>query len=408
MKPFFITALIFTLLLSACSNYKVYSVRDNPKMPVQGGVVYALPHTQLRVVVTVERRDMSTAPYAPFAVDMLGATEADIDTNYRIVGIDVTPFNVADPDNYFFVKVRRGSVVVDERHLLLAVGDEGDGRREASGIDEGWEANGVESGSLGNVRNGRNDGAAHTYNLYDRADTFYTRYDAPGHPSLITTKKDVRTLRQRAEEAAGKIDELQTRRQELLMGETDGVPDGATLRFLLEQLSRQEQALKALFLGTPCRETVYFFVDPVLRKTAEFVDTVAWFSSADGFLNEDEVSRNQVDEQTNDLLFPIVCSVQSLRTMQSTSRFVRYHTSGTTPASGKGSSEATRRTRGRKTFRYRIPEQASVTVFTPQYSFSRTLPISQFGPIVELPRQRIKASFDPETLDLRRLIIDNR
>lgn len=406
MKPIYVTVLIFTLLLTACSNYKVYSVRDNPKMPVRGGVVYALPHTQLRVAVTVERRDLSSAPYAPFAVDMLGATEADIDTCYRIVGIDVTPSNVADPDHYYFVKVRRGSVVVDERHLLLAVGEGSDVPNIGAGADDGVETRNGEPVLWGNGRHGGNGDVALSYNLYDRADTFYTRYDTPGHPSLVTTKKDVRSQRQRAEEAAGKIEELQSRQQDLLMGETEGVPDGATLRFLLGQLRRQEQLLKSLFLGVTCRETVYFYVDPVSRKSGDFVDTVAWFSSAEGFLGGDGVPQSQTDEQSCAQLFPIVCTVQSLRTMQNANRFVKYHTSATVAASSNRGSEAAHRTRARKTFRYRIPEQAAVTVFSPQYSVSRKMPISQFGPIVELPNRRIKAVFNPETLEIKKMAVD--
>ena len=118
-----IIIILIAILVSACSNYKVYSVRDNPTLPVRGGVLYALPRTQLRVAVTVERRDLSSAPYAGFAADMLGATDADIDTSFRIVDIDVTPNNIADPNYYYFVKMRRGSVSVDDRHLLMAIGE---------------------------------------------------------------------------------------------------------------------------------------------------------------------------------------------------------------------------------------------------------------------------------------------
>ena len=400
------------LLLSGCSSYKVYSVKDKPTLPVRGGVVYALPRTQIKVAVTIERRDLVTAPYACFAADMLGATEADIDTSFRIVDIDVQPHNIADPDHFYFVKLRRGSVTVDERHLLLAVGMENGERKAENGKRRtGNGERRTESGE----RRAEN---AVSYNLYDRADTFYTRYDSPGHPSLVISKKDVRTLRQRAEEAAERIGELQDKQRELLAGETDGIADMATMRFVLAQLQRQEFELKALFLGETHRETVYFYVDPRADKTGGFVDTVIWFSPSEGLISVDEqetqafkqsnaftggppVLPNQALNQSSNPPFPIVCTVQSARSLQGATRFVRYHTSGASTLSADRSGRAAHRSRARKTFRYRIPELATVGVMTPQFSLSRQLPISQFGPIVELPRRRVKALFDPETLDLR-------
>lgn len=394
--------LVAALLLSGCS-YKVFSVRDNPTLPVQGGVIYALPRTQLRVAVTVERRDLSSAPYSQYAADMLGASPANIDTSFRIVDIDVTPVNVADPDYYYFVKVRRGSVTVDERHLLLAVGD-----MKTRSNDNGAQMNAsISEQQRGREQRPNNSNAKQlSYNLYDRADTLYSRHDAPGRPSIISTRKDVRSLKQRADDVASKIDDLQTRQLDLLTGDADNPPDGTTLSLVLNELRRQESELTSLFLGEVRRETVVFYVDPVLRKGGDFSDTVAWFSSTEGFItNDDFASDDNTSLQENgNKLFPIVCTVQSGRSLQGANRFVRYHTSGSTPSiSSNRSGSAANKSRNRKTFRYRIPEQASVSILTPHFSFSRQMPISQFGPTVELPRYRIKATFDPKTLDLKEL-----
>ena len=397
MKRLLVVSL--ALLLSSCSVYKVYSVRDNPTMPIAGGVVYALPRTQLRVAVTVERRDLASAPYARFAADMLGATAADLDTSFRIVDIDVTPHNVADPDYYYFVKVRRGSLTVDDRHLLLAVGapvPSSNGARVPLRASNQQPTDNSQPSPL-------------AYNLYDRPDTFYTRYDSPGHPSLVTTKKDVRTLKQRAEAAAASIDELQTRQRELLTGEADNQPDAESLRLILAQLRHQELQLKALFVGETHRETVVFYVDPALRKGEDFIDTISWFSPTEGFVTEPtNQPTNQPTNHSTIQAFPIVCTVQSENTLKTTNRFVRYHTSGTAPTvTSNRTGVAASKSRTKKAFRYRIPEQTTVTIFTPQFSLSRHLPISQFGPTVQLPTRRIKALFDPQTHDLRELIIEN-
>ena len=44
-----IPILCLAVMMTACSQYKVYSVKANPALPVGGGVLYALPRTQICV-----------------------------------------------------------------------------------------------------------------------------------------------------------------------------------------------------------------------------------------------------------------------------------------------------------------------------------------------------------------------
>ena len=373
-----------SVLLTACSQYKVFSVKDNPSLPVGGGVLYALPRTQLCVEMTVQRRDLSKAPYRDYAFDFLGVSEDDIDTSYRLVDIDVRSVNVADPDNYYYVQVNRGSVTVDDRHLLLAVGV---------------------SNPTGNVAVPDSpqprSGAGHSspnaaYNLYDRTDTLYTRYDAPGKPSLLTSRKDVRSTRQRAAAAAERLEEIQTKQQELLNGEYEGSYGAEAVQYLYAQLRGQEEELVALFCGSAKSEKVRFYVEPQMRRNEDFCDTVIWFSPQNGFVGD-------VDRLPSDA-FAVICCVHSDNDLRQANRFVKYHTSGFTSNSSSGrTGTAASKFRSRKGFRYRIPSMATVEVTTPVYSVRRQLPLSQLGPVVELPRRRIKAVFDAQTLDLKEL-----
>ena len=385
-KPY--TLILCTALLAlaaGCSQYKVYSVKDKPNLPVGGGVIYALPKTNLCIEVTVQRRDLAGAPYSAYASELLGIAENDIDTSFRLVGIDVGTVNVADPDNYYYVQVNRGSVTVDERHLLLAIGmEKGDiktenGERRAENGE--WKDRGVRA----------------EYNLYDRTDTLYTRYDPPERPSKLSTRKDVRSVKQRAEAAAERLEEIQTKQQELLNGEYEGSYGAEAVSYLYTQLQRQEEAVLSQFCGNVKSETVRFYLEPQMRRNETFYDTVVWFSPAEGFIGDEEHLPSDA--------FPIVCSIHNNGDMKVANRFVRYHTSGITPngSSGRTGSSAAK-SRSRKGFRYRIPQSAEVCVTTPVYSVKRQLALSQLGPIVELPRHRIKARFDANTLDLRELI----
>ena len=377
--------LTFVFLLGtvvSCSQYKVYSVKDSPTLRLGGGVLYALPKTELCIAVTVERRDLSAAPYSAFAADFLGVAPDAVDTSFRIIDIDITGHNVADQDNYYFVKINRGSVVVDNRHLLLAVGCDAPVAQPAS--TDGAAATRPSSGIRAE------------YNLYDRSDTFYTRFDTPGRPTMVSSRKDIRSLKQRAADAAERLEQVQSKKQELINGEYEGSYGAESVQYLYSLLDKRESEIVASFCGTVRRETVRFYVTPVMKRNEDFCDTVVWFSPSEGFIGD---AGNLPDDA-----FPVICTVHNDNTMRSAGRFVRYHTSGvTTNGNGGHTGTAAAIYRGNKNFRYRIPEQTSATVYTPVFSVSRTVPVSQLGPTVQLPRRCVMATFDPNTLDLMEL-----
>lgn len=387
-KRIFLMVGLVGLLLCGCSQYKIYSVKDDPVISASGGALFALPKTLLCVSVTVEKRDFSDAPYRDYACDYLGVSSRDVDSSFRLVSIDVKGVNVADPDQYYYVKVRRGSVAVDQRHLLLAIGMDNPEKNRFVPLEMEL------SDSTGRRWTTRAEN-----NLYDRPDTFYTRHDAPGRPTLVSTKKDMRTTRQRAAAAAERLEEIQEKQQQLLNGEYEGSYGAEAVQYLYAQLRLQEERLIESFCGQMRSETVTFYVDPVIRRKEDFVDTIVWFSPTAGFFAD--------TVQMAADAFPIVCSVHSDHTLRNANRFVKYHTSGFTSDNGAGrTGRAAVKNRGRKNFRYRVPEQTSVSVSTPVFSVSRSIPISQMGTVVELPRYRIRALFDAETLDLK--LLDRR
>ncbi len=377
--------LLGALVAVSCSQYRVYSVKQSPLMPISGGVMYALPKTLLCIDVTVEHRDVAAAPYYSYASDYLGVSDEAIDTLYHIVDIEVKGVNVADVDNYFYVDVRRGSLTVDHRHLLLAIGMDNPSDNNC---------NATINRSVSNP--GRDVTLNGEYNLYDRVDTFYTRYDVPGHPSLVTSKKDVRSVVQRASAAAERLGEIQERMEQLLNGEYEGSYGAEAVEYIYDRLKAQEQSILSEFYGKVRRETVRFYIDPVTKRKEDFIDTVIWYSETMGFAGDEEHLPADA--------YPIVCEVHCDNDLRVAGRFVKYHTSGLTQKSKAGrSGSAASKSREVKGFRYRVPELATVIVSTPELSLSKDVPISQMGPVVSLPRHKIKVLFDAETLDLKYL-----
>lgn len=358
--------IIAALIASSCS-YEVRTVRSKPKMSMPGGLLYALPRTEICVDVTYCHYDTTGAPFIKFATEML-ATDGTLGT-YDIKSINLSTRVVADPAQFYYVRPRRMTVQVDSRNLLRSVGmataDLGDAN-EAATADNGEDME---------------QHLAPQYNLYDRTDTFYTRSDRPGRPTMVASKKDSRTPRQQALAAAERIGQLQERRQQLLNGEseTSYTPEG--LRVLLDFIDNQERQLQEQFLGRYITETVRFTYTPLDEKTLIDSQTVVlfYFDPKNGISTKE--SRDAV---------PVYLSLRCDNTMRNAARFVKFRV-GTFQ---KGNMN------DRNTFKYRSSEQADVEVYSKFFHIKKQLPIAQFGPTMELPYGKIKALFDAHTGDL--------
>jgi hypothetical protein len=362
------------LLLAGCSHYTVYPVKDNPTFTIEGGTLYALPRTQLCISLTIERRDLSNAPYSPYATEVIGASARDVDTAFNIVDMSLKTANVADPDQFFYVVIKKGSLHVDNRHLLLAIGMDSPATTTDDDAIGGTPMLTQTSMPSNNME----------YNLYDHADTFYTRRDRHDQPTMVSTRKDIRNMRQRAVAAAQRLDELKERQLELLNGDNEDNYDAHTIQFLSNKLQEQIDIIIAQFCGTTKRETITFYVTPTYKRNTDFSDTLVWFSPSAGLLNGD----GKIPADAS----PIVCNVTNENDMWRAQRFVRYHTN---------SKIAVQDGKAHKTFRYRMPEQATVNITAPSMVLRQRVTISQYGPIMELPRRNVRARFDPTTLDLR-------
>lgn len=371
---FFILAAFVAALLCGCAGYTVYPVKSKPMMPVKGGMLYALPHTKVCVAVTFQKRDYAEAPYAEFASEMLGLDSLDVSAPYSIENISITGVNEADPNLYYFVYPRHLSVNVDSRHLLRSVGIS---QAEFSEFESYTERRGrLNSDKTGEMEPQNN--------LYDRADTFYVRGDKAGRPSLVTTKKDSRNIRQRAEAAAQRLEELQDKRQQLLYGEYEGGYTPESLKYLCDRLAEQEERLLAQFLGKTITETVRFYVDPkVDRASADSQSVVLFgFSPKEGLVVGDSLPAG---------LDTVRCTIHRENTLKNAARFVKSRTKGRRKDDTVGS---------RKTFKYRQAESAQVTVYGARFAFETEVKIAQFGPIVDLPKYKFEALFDAKTGDL--------
>ncbi len=364
---YILATILVALTITSCS-YEVRPVRSHPTMATPGGLIYALPNTDICVDITLGHYNTDGATMAKYSQEMLSSENKP---HYDLLGIKVSTRVSADPKNYYFVQPKGIALQVDERNLLRSIGI------TASDGDE-WEETGLSE--LADLRL-TNLEPQYDYNLYDRSDTFYTRFDHPGHPSMIASKKDSRSQRQQAQDMAERIGQLQERRQQLLSGEleTSYTPEG--IKLLLQLIDRQEKQLQEQFIGQYTTETIRITYTPKDERVLIDSQSVVLFYYSP--------TRGIVAENTGDAM-EVWCHIRCDNTLRNATKFVKYRL-------GLFNKD---NMNGRNTFKYRRSEMADVTITCPLFTIEKQLPIAQFGPTIELPKGSFKALFDPRTGDL--------
>ncbi|MBO4741178.1 MAG: DUF4831 family protein [Bacteroidales bacterium] len=369
---------IFLLLSSGCS-YTVRQVKGRPSQSLNGGIFYSLPKTKIRVAVTFEYTNFDMAPYVDYAEKYLGI-EVDDSRAWEIADVDITAVYEADPDHYYYVEPRNSkiSVQVSEKGLLKSINSP---FVEITAPDE----NVVERVEKINLSEYLYSTA--NYNMHERVDTLY----APGkgsenEESMVYVRSSVKkNEEQRAEETAKKISEIQQKKMEILYGEYESSYNENALNFVYSSLEREEKRLMQLFTGVKNTFTDVFYVEPELSKVVvdDQIVELFRFSPQEGIV-----------DSTNEDAMPIYCNLTVENNLRAVSRYAKGK-------SGKGYLKKVSPKTNTSTFKYRIPEVVRVSFVTPSFTKQKTVKVSQFGTILELPARNVEAVFDSHTGELQ-------
>ncbi|MBR1644875.1 MAG: DUF4831 family protein [Bacteroidales bacterium] len=360
---------VVALLTTGCQAYKVYPINAQTRVETSGGIAYALPLTSVHIRLAVAHTDLSHASYADFAHEMLGIDMPPSDSLYTITGVEISTLASADPLHYYYVVPRRIALSVGPQGLLRQIGTP-------------YTPTALDQAPTSRPPAPQRPPQAVGNTLYDRADTFYTRYDQPGHPSRILTKKDVRSPRQQATRLAEQIETIQEKKMQLLFGEYEGNYSAEVIPYLYEMLDARERELRLHFTGYVVTDTVDFYFTPGdARNYAEpYRFPLCLFSPSVGVC---DTLRPADDADT------VWCSIVNDNTLKRVTPFIKHR--------------ATRRGFAflrRQTFKYRLSESATVRVDVGQHASTKQVRVSQFGPISTLPPGKLNAAFDDSTGEL--------
>lgn len=231
------------------------------------GLIYSLPKTHINIEVEAVRTIKKAGPYYRYAEKYLGVKNpvtADSQT-WTITDVEMSAFGVPDKDSEWLMKFKAGSspfVVLDAAGLPLAINTD------------------AEVAATTRKRN----------KMADKSVLDGTDYSSAFTEDMVASE----SLMKRAETTAAKIFELRESRNDLVTGNADQMPpDGESLRLMLDELNRQEQALTAMFVGTTQTETRVVRFEYVPTKDVD-KEVAFRVSDVNGIVDKDDLSGEPV------------------------------------------------------------------------------------------------------------------
>ncbi len=315
---------------------------DPPLLPtITEGVVYALPKTGIRVVVTAKQTTFAPGPYAPYADQLLGIRNVKMQPEIRweIQSVKLETYAQPDPAHtYLLSGAAAGALHLTSDGILAGV---------YTGVGETFAASN-RSVSLA------------VENLFDHL-TFHTLIDNPAVSGR--TSPD-----QRAMQAANRILRSRNVRFDIAAGLLDEFhPDGDAYRSSLQELHHIENELLTLFTGkSESREYTYCF--DYLPHAATEGEVVFRFDDSRGFLPKSDLSGK-----------PVMISVAPDQGLQS--KLQELNSTGNNMP-------------GTTALFYRQPGRAEVEVMVGLEPIaSGSLVVAQFGAVAPLPAILLNGSF---------------
>ncbi|MDE6090535.1 MAG: DUF4831 family protein [Duncaniella sp.] len=235
------------------------------------GLIYTLPLTAFEVTIAVEKTVSTPGEHYQYARKYLNADPImKPAVAWRITDAVINPIAIADEDQRYLANFKGGNgtfMMLTDSNFPLSVNDED--YDPDSQLMELPKAVAAEPTVLQKP-------------IAQQAIT----------PEMIQSKSSAK----RAELAAEKIYELRTNRNEIISGQADAMPsDGAAMKLALDQLSAQEEALTAMFLGTVQKSVevrTYTVYVPDEGEAARTV--VARLSALDGLVAPDDLSGDPI------------------------------------------------------------------------------------------------------------------
>jgi hypothetical protein len=278
MKTFygFLTSAIMIFVIVSCTagskavsyNSAIVPLSDTVTF-TEGCVIYGLPRTVFTIKVDMERKIEIPGPYARYAADFLGITDAITEENesWTITGITVGTHEEIDPSEYYVIYHSTKSnsffgsnaLSLRKEGLILDINPRQFFTTERQAVGDGQESDMFRFADLGSDE---------YFNI--QKDTVYQRVNIDSAfirvPYIVESRRRL-TQDQLAENAARRIIELRDGKHLVLTGETNVFPQSDAA---INEINRMEKEYTELFAGKVVKEnrsyTVTFIPEPEMEN----------------------------------------------------------------------------------------------------------------------------------------------
>ncbi|MCF8380459.1 MAG: DUF4831 family protein [Bacteroidales bacterium] len=247
----FLFLIIFASSCSVPLNFQLSKIGAEPEEYKQR-IVYSLPETVLRIDIEIEKETYIPGPYKLYAKRFLGLDNViqDFSFQYKINSVDLKSFSEADPELFFSVNVIKGSMQWDKylsltKHGFIFQPGQSDFLPIVS-----------EKGIMDNSSTSFHELSMKT-NLTEVKDTLYKTIVSDTmliRLPVVTTSQQVRTLEQKAMEAAKNLFLIRENRFYTITNIDGDYPDGKAMEIMVSEMDKMEKAYFELFAGRVVRQ----------------------------------------------------------------------------------------------------------------------------------------------------------
>ncbi len=220
---------------------------DNQTNISEGGIIYALPQTNLKFTVEASRTDVIPGPYYEYAEKYLGIENAPKEETrvWQISNIVVTSYNDIDPEQFYIVEPS-GKMNFDINKLIQS--------GNIMPINKPLED--VFSNDFYGVNKEEHEivftNLSTTKFVGKEKITYYKRVQRDSlfaKVPVTQTQSVYKSFEDKAEEAASFIFQIREKKFELITGMADFYPEGESLELAIKELNNMENNYLELFLG---------------------------------------------------------------------------------------------------------------------------------------------------------------
>lgn len=381
--------LLILMTGSVIAQISVMHIDNNAAPQTKDGIFYSLPRTVVKIDVKIDRVENYKGPYADFAPRFLGLKNV-VSANsidYKISSIAISTYPEPDPEQYYFVELgekiskgeKAGLLSLSESGIILGTMPETQVSEQATSraLAESEEPD-YDKDAFGELFKYSAD-----VSVFEKVDTIIRKINI----DTMTVERQYykRTMvekspEQKAKEAADFISKIKDNRFNLISGTQEVNYNKETLEYMDEQLNQLEKEYLKLFTGISVHKSLTFSYKyiPVPNQINTAIP-VFKFQRTKGIIDLDEAGGKVV-----------------------TIKIQRVGNTNTV-ASYLNKAEQESKISG---FSYRIPELARVLVKVDEETQEETqCMISQLGVVTNLPANKWKVKFHPETGGIKGLEI---